>query len=265
MDPSSGQSAALMHVNALLGRARDGSGMAVPLADLGALCGSVAPTFLGLFLAGLAGGPVHCAPMCGGFVLGQVSDRMAQVPAARLCEAARLRHGLLLPYHAGRLATYAALGAAAGGIGQAMRLNGFGDMLLLVAAAMLAGQAAMRLWPDLLPALPAAPAAWGHALAAMSRRVGPGLPLGLLLGLLPCGLLYAALTAAAATGEAAQGALGMIAFGVGTLPSLIAVGLAGQVTGRRWRKAIARLAPALLLANAMLLLLLGLQRIVTVT
>ena len=32
----------------------------------------------GLFLAGVAGSVMHCAPMCGGFVLGQVADRIAR-------------------------------------------------------------------------------------------------------------------------------------------------------------------------------------------
>ncbi|MDA8251838.1 MAG: sulfite exporter TauE/SafE family protein [Rhodospirillales bacterium] len=234
------------------------------LLHLGTLCGPVAPTFGGLLLAGLAGGPAHCAPMCGGFVLAQVSDRMARLPAARLCESARLRGALLLPYHAGRLATYSLLGAGAGTLGRQLAAGGLGGALLLLAAALFALQAVARVRPGLLPALPAAPAGWLRVLAAAARRVPGGLPLGLLLGLLPCGLLYAALAAAAATGDPARGALGMLAFGLGTVPGLFAVGLAGHLAGRRWRGRTARLAPAVLLANAALLVMLGLQRIVDV-
>jgi len=234
------------------------------LQQLGAFCGPVAPTLGGLLVAGLAGGPVHCGPMCGGFVLGQVSDRMARVPGDRLCEAARLRGALLLPYHTGRIVTYAALGAAAGALWGHAGLDALAGPLLLLASLLFASQAAARVRPGLLPALPTAPAGWTRALARAAQRVPGGLPLGLLLGLLPCGLLYAALTAAAATGDAARGALAMVAFGLGTLPSLFAVGLAGHLAGRRWRTGINRIAPALLLANAVLLFFVAMQRIASV-
>ena len=69
----------------------------------------------GLFAAGAAGSVVHCGPMCGVFVLGQMSERMARLPPERLCERQRISNGLLLPYHLGRLTTYAGLGALAAG------------------------------------------------------------------------------------------------------------------------------------------------------
>src|SRR3954469_3330054 len=87
-------------------------------ADSLALCspGLVQGSLLGgLFLAGAAGSVAHCVPMCGGFVLGQAADRMGRLQAGEMCEWRRLRGGLLLPYHFGRLTTYAALGALAAG------------------------------------------------------------------------------------------------------------------------------------------------------
>ena len=253
-----------MHVNESGADPGDGTPMVSLLSQFAVLCVPVAPTLGGLLLAGLAGGPVHCAPMCGGFVLGQVSDRMARLPAARLCEAARLRGALLLPYHFGRLTTYAVLGAGAGAVGREVGLGSLGAALLILAALLFAAQAVQRLRPGLLPALPAAPSGWTRMLASAARRVPGGLPLGLLLGLLPCGLLYAALAAAAASGDAVRGAMAMLAFGLGTVPSLLAVGFAGHVAGRRWRQAGPRLAPAVLLANALLLFLIALQRILVV-
>jgi hypothetical protein len=47
---------------------------------------------------------------------------------------------------------------------------------------------------------------------------------GLLWGLLPCGLVYSVLVTALVAGSPANGALVMLAFGAGTLPSLLAVG-----------------------------------------
>jgi sulfite exporter TauE/SafE len=235
------------------------------LSHAAVLCAPVAPTLVGLWLAGLAGGPMHCAPMCGGFVLGQVSDRMARLPAERLCEAARLRGALLLPYHAGRMTTYALLGAAAGALGGRLAVGGLAGGLLLLAALLFLLQAMARWRPGLLPALPAAPPGWTRAVAATARRLPSGLPLGLLLGFLPCGLLYGALAAAAATGDPLRGALAMLAFGLGTVPSLLLVGIAGHLAGRHWQARVARLAPAIMLGNAALLILLALERIVSVT
>ena len=96
-------------------------GVSDHFAMLLAWCGPEGPGLvLGLFLAGLTGGALHCGPMCGPFVLGQTADRLAAVPAAGLCEMARLRAGLLLPYHAGRMMTYATLGAVAARAGRSI-------------------------------------------------------------------------------------------------------------------------------------------------
>jgi len=228
-----------------------------------ALCG-VGPLsaglILGLFLAGLAGSPMHCGPMCGGFVLGQVADRVARLPVARLSECRRLQAGALLPYHLGRLTTYAGLGALAASGGAVLaRLPWLGFVpaaLLLLAAALFVTQALRRLLPAAtrhLPMLDAAPPAWGRFVARGARRVGSGYPLGVALGFLPCGFLYGALAAAASTGDPWLGAAGMLAFGCGTVPALVAVGVAGQVARRRWQRGVTVAAPAVMLLNAALL------------
>src|ERR1700761_9716643 len=84
---------------------------------LSALCAPEAALrgslLVGLFVAGTAGSVVHCAPMCGGFVLGQVCERMTRLTPEKLSETRRIGNSLLLPYHSGRLTTYAMLGAAA--------------------------------------------------------------------------------------------------------------------------------------------------------
>jgi len=230
-------------------------------AMLAAWCGPDGPGLvLGLFLAGLAGGPLHCAPMCGPFVLGQTSDRMARIPAARMCEMARLRAGLLLPYHSGRLVTYAALGGLAGALGALPGLGRGAGLLLLAGAVLFLLQALARILPGLAHAVPAAraPAGLVRAISAATRgldrtRWQGGFLLGIALGFLPCGLLYAALAIAAASGSATQGALAMAAFVLGTIPTLAAVALAGQLAARSLHKSLAAAAPALLLVNATLL------------
>jgi sulfite exporter TauE/SafE len=162
-------------------------------------CGSLpwsGGLLVGLFLAGAGGSTMHCVPMCGGFVLGQAADRAAQLPAARLCEWRRLRDGALLPYHLGRLTTYAGLGALGGTTtGRLPWFTAASAGLLLLGAVLLLAHVA-----HLVPGFERAPAAWTRAIAQLARRTGGGYPLGIVLGFLPCGLLYAALAAAAASG-----------------------------------------------------------------
>lgn len=233
------------------------------LAGMAALCrmdaGGTLPC--GLFLAGLAGGVLHCAPMCGPFVLGQTADRMARLRAGQLCEASRLRGGLLLPYHAGRLGSYALLGAVAG-TGGFVLPRGFTGALLALAALLFALQALRRLRPR-LGGFAQAPRWWVASLGRVTQRIdrghwAGGLLLGAALGFLPCGMLYAALLAAAASGGAWRGAGAMFAFGSGTVPMLVVVALAGHAAGRRWQGGVARLAPAVMLLNAVVLSVLAL-------
>ena len=62
---------------------------------------------------------------------------------------------------------------------------------------------------------------------------------------MPCGLVYAALAAAVTSGSAAGGAATMAAFGVGTLPTLLAMGSAAAVVARAARTRAVRVAAGL--------------------
>jgi sulfite exporter TauE/SafE len=204
---------------------------------------------LAMFSLGLLGSVVHCGAMCGPLVLGQVADRLACVPCSRMSERDRLSSGLLLPYHFGRISTYAALGAAAGamGFGLASVLHPLRSLLLAAAACGLLLVAARRRLPQLTAGGPA----W---LAPIMRRLRPGsIMFGAALGLLPCGLVYTALLASSATASLLWGAAFMAAFGAGTVPMLFAIGLAGNV--QRFRHGLLRAAPAVLVFDAGILLL----------
>jgi len=180
---------------------------------------------VGAFLIGLLGG-VHCVGMCGGIV-GAISLGMPPGAAPRW--------GLHLAYNFGRIGSYTLAGAIAGGLG--VFFSGLlpvqqGQQFLLLLSGVfmillglyLAGwwrllrhleQAGGHLWRRIEPL--------GRGLLPV-RGVGQALALGSLWGWLPCGLVYSVLIWAVSAGSAAEGALLMLAFGLGTLPNLLAMG-----------------------------------------
>lgn len=217
------------------------------------------PLAFSLFLAGLIGSLTHCAFMCGPFVLAQAAARLGATPAARMGEWTRLAGAAALPYHLGRLVTYSALGAVAGGVGG---LIGGHDWFTWIAAGLLAlaglsflGYAVGGVGLS-LPGL----GGIGRRLADIAgplfaRPIGwRGFALGLALGFLPCGLIYAALAAAAASGGALSGGLLAGAFALGTVPGLIAVGLLGHLAMARFRAPARRIGAVLMAVNAVVLL-----------
>jgi uncharacterized protein len=183
-------------------------------------------TLFSAFLVGLLGGG-HCVGMCGGIV-GAVSMSLpGQSP----------HFGYQLAYNSGRIASYTTAGVLAGLLGS----SGFflnhvlpvEKILYLLANLMLValGLYLAGLWQGVLVLERAGGALW-RRLQPLSKRFIPvrslsrAFALGLLWGWLPCGLVYSVLVAALATGAATQGGLLMLAFGLGTLPTLLAMGLA---------------------------------------
>ena len=183
-------------------------------------------------IAGLASS-VHCVGMCGGIV-----GALQGVSAPGLSP---LR--LHLAYGLGRVGAYAGSGTVAGALAGAVASGGAGILGVrgsLIAQSTFAAVAgvmlvAMGLYlAGLLPGLArierAGLALW-RRLEPFGRRLLPvrsparALALGALWGFLPCGLVYTMLVTAAAAGSAQAGAAVMVAFGLGTLPAMLAVGL----------------------------------------
>lgn len=191
---------------------------------------------------GILGSAAHCVGMCTPFVF-MVSRRYGLPAGAHVPWAAQSW------YHAGRLTTYAALGALGGALGTALQVAG-ALVGLQRAAAFVAGATLVvtALASLLSVAGGTGPGAWAGRLTARLGRRMPGHPyaLGLMLGLLPCGLIYSAVVAAMATGSARLGALGLLLFGLGTAPALIGVSLADTLLVNR-RASLNRLAQVFVL------------------
>lgn len=200
--------------------------------------------------------------MCGGIV-GALSLRLPQA----VQKSARRLLPYALCYNVGRIVSYACAGALAGLIG-AQLLDRLAAAHAELAGTFLSSAILVALglyiagWTRLLAPLELAGAWVWQRIEPLGRRLlpvgspGQALALGLLWGWLPCGLVYGALTFALAAGGASQGAALMAAFGLGTLPMLLAMGTAAGGLRRL------SLAPGLRRAVGIALLTFGLLRLV---
>jgi len=230
-------------------------------------------TLFALFLAGLAGGGSHCIGMCGPIVLSQVTSRLEEIPAASMSEFSRLRGAALIPYHLGRVTTYACLGALtaflSGGIIQASGFKFLAAGLLLFAGLFFLGYAARTLGIA-IPGFgsssklgPLAGSLSDLARPLFNRPLGwRGYVLGVVLGFIPCGLLYGALAAASSTADSLAGFLAMAVFALGTVPALLIVGFGGHLAIGRWRGSMIWVAPILLIVNGGFLMVMALKMII---
>jgi sulfite exporter TauE/SafE len=197
-------------------------------------------------------GGLHCAGMCGGIVGALQLNRPKEVSAARLAAG----------YHSGRLISYTAAGLLAGTIGAALYAA---DVMPVQAALMLAGSlmllaigASMFGRGAWLRRIEPAGAWLWRLVAPLARRVYPprtgmqALAAGLAWGWIPCGMVYAALPLALVAGGPLPGALVMLAFGLGTLPNMLAVDVAVHSIGRAGRVGASRLAWVRPLAGAVI-------------
>jgi uncharacterized protein len=184
-------------------------------------------------------GSLHCVGMCGPLAVA--------VGAAGKSGAGRR----LLLWLLGKGLTYLILGVAAGTIGSAFGGPGLGQtglgILGIVAGTGMMAIGGAALWRRVRPQLSGSPGPVGTLMQSVLGARHPLAPLavGSLTGLLPCGLVYAMVTQALATGSAFAGGVVMLSFGVGTAPSLLAMGWSTRLlTGRtrRWGEAVAALA-----------------------
>jgi len=194
------------------------------------------------FVTGLLGAG-HCIGMCGGLVSALSLSEIGQ-------KGGWLFH---LLYNSGRITTYTFIGAVVGWLGSALAYTDRFKMvtrMLLVGSDLfiiLVGIGTAGLFTWLNAAKLDFPAPMKIMTTAVSglRRLPPALaalPLGLLFGFLPCGYLYAVAITAAQSASVATAALMLLAFGIGTAPSLLLFGGAAHWLSGRARTWMLRLA-----------------------
>lgn len=202
------------------------------------------------FMLGLVGS-LHCAGMCGPLALA-------------LPVAGKTRSDFVLGrvlYNLGRILTYAGIGAVFGLVGQSFALAGFQKWVSLVAGVVillgLVASLRIGLGLPITKSVMWLKSSVGRLL--QQRTFGSLFLLGSLNGLLPCGLVYVAAAAAAATGSLQLGVLSMAMFGLGTLPVMLGLGLAGRKLQGFINFKLQHLVPISLAVLGVLLILRGME------
>ena len=208
----------------------------------------MAAELLSAFLVGLLGG-VHCVGMCGGIV-GALTFGLPEPVRQSLVKVVPFQ----LAYNLGRIVSYVLAGAIMGGLG--MLLAGlmpvyYAQRGLLAMAGLFMVFLGLYLggWWFGLGRLEKMGAGLWRRVEPFARRLlpvrspGQALILGLLWGWIPCGLVYSMLIWSVSAGGAVNGAALMLAFALGTLPNLLAMGvMAGGLASLLRRPGVHRLA-----------------------
>ena len=202
---------------------------------------------------GFLGSFGHCVGMCGPLTVAFSLSGQQEKPK---WQQQLYFHTLL---NLGRIISYVLVGAAIGAIGSIAiasgQIAGIGSeirrWLAMLTGIVLILFGLSQINPQFIPRLPLlhplTHGKWHDRLStgmvklSLQTRWWTPAGLGLVWGLMPCGFLYAAQIKAAETGHLWQGAATMLAFGLGTLPMMLGVGVSTSFLSRDRRSQLFRL------------------------
>jgi len=200
-------------------------------------------------------GSLHCAGMCGPIAIA--------LPLNNQTWLSRILGGLL--YNFGRTITYGLLGAIVGLAGLGLALGGLQQWVSIILGTLM-------ILAVLVPLLGSA----GKKITGITDKITVHLKkpfiklfrmrsysslflIGLLNGFLPCGLVYIALAGALVMSHFYQGSLYMIFFGLGTIPMLLAISVAGNILSQKVRQKLSKIIPVFIILLGILFILRGLN------
>lgn len=183
-------------------------------------------SYLAAFVIGLFSS-LHCIGMCGS-IIGTLTYSLSQ----ELRNNKRILFSIILSYNLGRVASYAIAGAVVGLLslpfsqGMAYRFLQLASAAIMTGAGLYIGgwfprfayieKMGSRFWKLIEP--------FGRKMIPVKTR-SQAMLFGMIWGWLPCGLIYTALALAATTGNVMHSSMTMLAFGLGTLPAVVGVGI----------------------------------------
>ncbi len=200
-------------------------------------------------------GSLHCVGMCGPIAIA--------LPYKKENKLVMVSSGLL--YNMGRVTTYSFLGLLVGLIGKGVFLAGFqqwlsiglGILMLVIALFAIPVESKIASISFVKKPYAKLQSLLGRFLKQNSWKA---LYLtGVLNGFLPCGLVYLAIVGAVSMASLEQGVTYMALFGLGTIPLMLVVSLAGSVVSIRFKTIIRKLYPVFMVAFAALLIARGLN------
>ena len=210
--------------------------------------------FISALVLGLMGS-FHCAGMCGPIAIA--------LPLHGNTVPQKIFGGTL--YNVGRTITYGIMGAIFGLLGQGIQMIGFQQKVSVLMGAIMIISV---LFPALFKNQYRMDKSWFSLVGKLKKNIGKLFAIrsfsslffiGMLNGLLPCGLVYMAIAGAIGTGGVAEGSLYMVLFGLGTIPMLLAISMVGNVMSHAVRNKINKLIPVLVVVVGILFVLRGLS------
>ncbi len=200
-------------------------------------------------------GSFHCVGMCGPIALA--------LPVHQ--KSASQKTISILAYNSGRILTYALFGILFGLIGQSFALFGYQQNLSVLLGALIL--LALLVPKRFAYHLSVTGKLYGllnrlkNKIAHLfqQRSIRSFFSIGLLNGLLPCGLVYMGIAGAIATGSVLKGLLFMAFFGTGTLPLMFLVSYSSHLLSLKTRHIIHKAVPVFIGIMAVLLILRGLN------
>jgi uncharacterized protein len=200
-------------------------------------------------------GSMHCVGMCGPLALALPIH--TQSPAMKIWS--------ILLYNSGRALTYSAFGFVFGLLGQGFAIFGLQQKLSITLGIIILITVFL---PKLLSFSLVITVKLHSVLnkikslmsSYMSKRgMFSFLSIGLLNGLLPCGLVYMALTGATATGNSIEGAMFMAVFGLGTIPVMFSLMWFGNLMSLQLRGKIRKAFPYFISVIGIMMILRGMN------
>lgn len=200
-------------------------------------------------------GGFHCVGMCGPIAMA--------LPVHN--KSALQKVFTILIYNFGRIVTYSTFGLLFGAIGQSFVLFGLQQALSIVLGSLILIFVVVSYFGKVnSPVLSKAYYFINGVKSKLSklfnkRSYRAFFSIGVLNGLLPCGLVYMALAGAIATGSIVNGALFMVFFGLGTLPFMFAITYYSNLISMKVRNQMRKIVPVVLAVMAVLMILRGMN------